>query len=577
MGSSRFFKPHSMPNSSRALRISHCLPLFILLAAISPSLAQDQSPGTQADVVRGAVINAVTQEPIPRALVSSLDERLAALTDSSGHFEFSLPKDRSQASSQTNGGSMLTGLRQGQDLWLSARKPGFLTERDVPDSVHAIPGKDCVLSLIPEAIIKGRINLSSGDSAAGVTVQIWSRRVIAGVPKWMPGPVSRTNSAGEFRFAELSRGAYKISTLEFADSDQQTGTPEDERSMFPPAYFPGVPDFAAAANINVLPGQTVEADLTLTLQRYYPITIPVAGNEDDASLNVIVRGQHGPGFALGYNPGKRRIEGSLPNGNYVVEAATNNPAMSSGVSTLAVQGGPAEGPVLSLVPYPDIRIEVKEEFHDNSWNGSTTMSVGGRSFTLHGPRRYLNAYAEPAEDFSHQRGGGLRPPTATDDSAMVLDGLSPGKYWIHLDTSRGYVASATSGIADLLREPLKVVSGGNSPIEVTLRDDSAAIDGSIANQSQKSAEIEPQAVVYLIPLPDSAGTFQQVGISPDGKFEAPKLAPGSYRVLAFTRMQPDLPYRDPEGMKVYESKGQVISAVAGQKLTVQVALISSNE
>lgn len=576
MGFSRFFNlPRSRENRSLWNASSLNTRLFsllsLLLFAIHPVSSQDQAANSEAQVVRGTVINSITREPIPRALVTSTDERFAALTDSSGHFEFTIPKAQDDTSTSVNGGFFRSRLSRGSELWLNARKPGFLSDQD--RSLPSVVDKDNVISLVPEAIIKGHVNLSTGDPAAGVSVQIYSHQVVNGLLKWTRGAVTRTNSEGEFRFAELARDNYKISTLEFSDADPQAAIPGDERSVFPPAYFPGGSDFGTGANINLQAGQTIEADLLLTLQRYYPIRIPVVGNEANADLQVAVQGPHGPGFALGYNAAERRIEGSLPNGTYVVEATSYNPLPSTGLVNLSVQGGPTDGPVLSLVLNVSIPVEVKEEFNNKVWNGSVSMSIGGRYFSIKGPRRYLNVSAESADDFARSRGGAMRPPTGPNDDAIELENLSPGKYWIYVNTSRGYVASATCGSTDLLREPLRVVSGANSPIEITLRDDGAALDGTIGNSSEQPATIEPGATVYLIPLPDSSGQFQQTGISPDGKFELQNLAPGSYRVVAFATSRKAFPYRDAESMKAWESKGQVVRLTAGQKTSMQISSV----
>jgi hypothetical protein len=55
------------------------------------------------------------------------------------------------------------------------------------------------------------------------------------------------------------------------------------------------------------------------------------------------------------------------------------------------------------------------------------------------------------------------------------------------------------------------------------------------------------------------------------------VAPGVYRVIAFGSPQRDLPYRDAEAMKVYETKGQVVHFAPGQKVTLQLQVISGNE
>jgi hypothetical protein len=88
----------------------------------------------------------------------------------------------------------------------------------------------------------------------------------------------------------------------------------------------------------------------------------------------------------------------------------------------------------------------------------------------------------------------------------------------------------------------------------------------------------PVIPIYCIPLPDSPGQYQQLWASPtDGKFEYQMMAPGTYRVLAFKSRQPNLPFRDPEAMKAYDSKGQVVHLSSGEKARVQLQIIPDSE
>jgi hypothetical protein len=48
-------------------------------------------------------------------------------------------------------------------------------------------------------------------------------------------------------------------------------------------------------------------------------------------------------------------------------------------------------------------------------------------------------------------------------------------------------------------------------------------------------------------------------------------------VLAFDRPQPELEYGDPEAMRAYDAKGQLVRLVPGQKEHLQMQLTSSNE
>ena len=80
--------------------------------------------------------------------------------------------------------------------------------------------------------------------------------------------------------------------------------------------------------------------------------------------------------------------------------------------------------------------------------------------------------------------------------------------------------------------------------------------------------------IYCVPLPDSTGQFQEFQFTGEANFNIPTMAPGDYRIMTFSKPQPRLPYRDPQAMKAYESKGQAIHLDPGQKAQVQLQVIA---
>ena len=560
-----------------ALLRSSCA--LVLLCFLSrQGLSQDSTAdANHAETIRGTVINSVTQSPVARALVYSGDNRFAALTDSEGHFEFTVHNSEPASSGAFVFGGPVGSYRRGPgQFWLMARKPGFLSQNGGPQ-VTVSPGDEITISLIPESILKGKINVESGEPAGGVFVQLFSREIVNGFSRWVHGLATQTNSSGEFRFAELPAGSYKLVTHEWMDNDPATASPGAQVFGFPPVYYPGVSDYSAASTIELAAGETTEADLSITRQPYFQVRIPVP-EPVLGGMDIHVQGQRGPGYSLGYNEGEQRIEGLLPNGNYTVQATTYGMSSSSGTVNIRVAGATLDGPAMRLLPNSAIALQVKEEFNDTRWNGSMSWNDGKRTITLHGPRTYLQVQAISADDSAEPRGGSLRPPTAPNDNSLVLENLSPGKYWLQLSTARGYIASATMGSTDLLRQPLIVGSGPAAPIEVTLRDDGAEIDGTVTSSGDQDSVSKPrQAFVYCVPLPESGGQYMQLGVSDDGKFSNAMMTPGEYRVLAFAAQQPHLPYRDPEAMKPFDGKGTVVHLTAGQKTSVQVQVISENE
>jgi hypothetical protein len=553
------------------------------------SLADDQPAS-----VHGVVVNSITHAPIARALVYSGDNHFAMLTDGEGHFEFALPKPKSDSDSANgNGYQTWTGTNSYQRLWFMARKPGFLEDPiGRMEQLETPQGGELTIPLIPEGLITGRILLSEGDAPTNANVQLFSKQVQQGLPLWVQAGFAQANSSGEFRFADLQAGTYKLVTHELMDNDPAATIPGGQQYGYPPVYFPGVADFAAASTIQLEAGQTVQADLPLARQPYYPVRIPVENAQGSAGLQITVsvQGHRGPGYALGYNAEKQRIEGLLPNGHFLVEAFSFNRGTSgnqgtSGTVRIAVTGAPVDGPGMTLTPNSSVHFNVTEEFTGANPGGTSTFSNGRRTFTLRGPRAYLQARVEAADDF-RQTSAMLRQPTTPEDQELVIDGLLPGRYWLRLNSSRGYVASATMGGVDLLHDAMVVSSGSSTPIEIRMRDDTAEIEGTITGLSTDSSSLEagsaqglhmPQAYVYCVPLPDGPGQYQELGVSSDGKFSSGGLVPGTYRILAFKTMQQRLPYRDAEAMKPYESMGQVIRLSAGQKATAQIPIILSGE
>ncbi len=555
-----------------------CRAILVLISVylVCGSQAQDQSPQSDQPVsIHGSVVNSVTHQPIGRAQVYSPDNRFAAMTDDQGHFEITSEHPGDNAS---------------LNVLLMARKPGFLADRDSPgQNFRPIPGAaDLTIPLIPEAILMGRIALDGSDTPDGIQVQLFQRDVHDGLGHWIPREIANTNSKGEFRFSDLYAGDYRVGTHEVGNREASDIIPGAKLYAYPPVYFPASSDFSSASTIHLSSGKVFEANFSLARRQYYPVKISVSNGPPGTFINVSVsvRGDGAPGYALGYNAFDGTIRGALPNGTYVVEASTFTQQSATGMMTLRVANAPAESGQLTLLPDGAIPVHVTEEFNSPEvlpqYDRVTSGNRTGRMY-LRERHQYLNVMLQPVSDFGRGRGASLRPPKGPNDESLAIENVQQGRYWVQVSSSKGYPASVTSGGSDLRRQPLIVGPGGSSPpIEITMRDDTASFDGSVegANStidlSGQSAST-PFAYVYCIPLAGGAGQFTQVWVSPDGKFQSPPIPPGEYRVLAFSHQRNDLQFRDAEAMRPYESKGVLVSLVAGQKEHLQLQLISTTD
>ena len=542
--------------------------LLFCIIAIMQCFGQAAQPDDQPQKISGTVINAVTKAPIPRALVFSSDNTLAMFTDGEGHFEFT-----------ENGIGRGYEHFEGNCSWLRAKKPGFLDECGDPEARTNFSDDGHTIALTPESLIYGRVSLTNSEALGGTSIELYTHDVIDGLPRWIPRSTTRTNSAGEFRFAELPAGQYKLLTLERSDDDP-IANDSGKVFGFPPVFYPGAADFASAETIHLSAGEAFEADFSATRQPYYRVTIPVV--DDTGGINVTVREQSRPGYRLGHNASAKRIEGFLPNGNYIVDATGYGASFASGTTNLRVNGAATEGTPITLLPAGSITLNVKEEFTDTARrSGGTFCQENGKCFAIHGPRSYLNAELESIDEMEPTSGGSARPPTGPNDDSLVIENVRPGRYWLRLNTGRGYVAAARMGDVDLLRQPLMISPGVSSQIDLELRDDTAQLEGTVTGFSPAGAASQAgpfaRLWIYCVPLPDSPGQFQDLTPAQDGSFRHDSMAPGDYRILVFGTPQRRLPYRDSEAMKAYETKGQVVHLNAGQKVSVQVPMIAGGD
>jgi hypothetical protein len=562
--------------------------LFVSPAVLYASPQSSKPSDTDSWIVRGTVINSTTQAPVPRALIYSADNRFAKFTDDDGRFEFRVPRAQSPQA-QESGGSFRNATQPivTMGMHIGARRPGYFDgSSDLwLDSSSGEP-LELRIFLTPEALIVGRVNLPSNDGTDKIQVAIYRRQVQDGSAQWVQAGNVTSRANGDFRFANLHEGDYKLFTEELLDQDPLTLDPRGPRFGYPPVYFPSAADFESAAVIHLKAGQTLAASLSPVRREYHPVKLNVLGaSMQGVAVSVEPQAHPGPGYSLGFNQSDSSIQGMLPNGTYSVEVIRYGPEGGSGFLNFSVNGAPVVGPTLAVVPHSAIPVTVHDE---RTKADGTTVALAGPS---PGGPNLLNAFQLRLVTTDEFRRAGAyvaqAPPPAEDGSAQI-NNVRPGTYRVRSACSPlGYLAAISSGGTDLLQQPLVVGAGASiSPLEVTVRDDGAEVDGSIEDWPQpvrRSATSGLHAVrtntstVVLSPMPDSTGQFCQTWINTSGDFHFPQVAPGDYRVLAFERLPSDLEYENREAMRQYESQAQELHLAAGQKEHVRLKLIGGRE
>ena len=615
------FSQPGKPSPSSAERIApnsalgKILPaIFCFVAATAAPLAAQStsSPLDRSDHLSGTVVNAATHEPIPRALVYSPDNRYAVMTDGRGRFEFEFPRNDAEDSRQNanvsswvsfNGSSRLQVANPNRPNMLMARKPGFVPRNDGEDQVQLAPEQqEITLTLTPEAKIVGHVNVPGADGSDNIQVSLYRRQIQDGRARWQPAGSVTARSDGEFRFAELQAGSYKLFTNEIPDSDPLASSPRRRRLGraifsspsgqsfgYPPVYYPAASDFGAAGIVTLSPGETFQANLSPERREYYAVKLPVANTTGGGNVEVWPAGHAGPGYSLSFNPQDGAIEGMLPNGSYIVRFSTygQDGLNDMGFSNITVSGAPVSGPAVTVLPNTTIAVEVREEFQNQ------TQAPVRAELPMHAPDdadavqqnarhpNYLQVFLEPDEELDSAPRAWLRPPQSPDDDSLIITNVFPGRYHVRVTSGMGFVSSMVCGGTDLLRQPLVVGQGATvPPIEITVRDDGAQVDGTvIASSNTPSATLAQRlpGIVYFIPVSTGGGTFTQTWFSQEGAFTVQQLPPGEYRVLAFDRQQPEFEYEREEALSRYDSKSQLIHVAPGDKQHLRLSLITAAE
>jgi len=297
------------------------------------------------------------------------------------------------------------------------------------------------------------------------------------------------------------------------------------------------------------------------------------------------------GYSLGSNSATRTLEGYLPTGSYTIRIQTATPQQGdrpvdgrtarrpreTWFAHLHVASAPVVGTGVTATPAPDLEVVVTKNFTDQQ-SQQTMVPVVGSAQARTPPPVYVDLQAVDASGSF-----GFGEPEVEGDT-VTLHGASEGTFHVHINPTRGYVASAMSGSTNLLSSPLTIGSGGSTaPIYVTLRDDFATLSYRTKQMEDEPSVVQPVFVMAIrLDAPESRPVVLPI-FSPamtGGTMRPPstKVAPGRYLVLA-TRQAGvmGLEYRNPEVLPELMSKGAVVTVGPGENADVEVPVITEGD
>ena len=602
-----------------AARCLHPSPLRAqTVTYIQPGQQQQSAPQYTytTEHLNAVVVSTADGKPVGRVLVTSTDRRMAAMTDSEGKFSFDFRRaDLSSSGSGTSNGLRTLGFAMGGNantfaLQLQVRKPGYITNTvtlSLPALQPDTPEPTLQIKIAPAGTIIGHVEPDSGELPSGIQVQLHRKAIQNGAATWQQTGGGQINSRGEFRFADLTPGDYKLSTSAWTSPDASRAAKPDSVPGLTPAFYPDAADLNSAGVVHVGPAATVAVTLVPHSTTFYRVTVPIAGADGTQGANIMLLPSSG-GLNLGYYSQSHTLEGFLPPGSYNARVTTYAPMVPAGAapspfvsaagvriasfpvqprqSTAIVHFNVGRGPVhvapVTAVPAVDIPVNVHRDF-TNPQSGSAfrpiRLGAGGNIQQMPPVSLYLESV-----DTNQGTGAGLAPigPDDSEDS-LKLQNVTQGVYHVRVQSTMGdYVASASCGTTDLMHDPLTVgAAGSGCPIEVTLRDDPATVTGTLATGAVPQTPQNPAdaGIIFVmgIPLDQPESNPVQSAMPWQGKFQLGAIPPGRYLFIAsrrnsFQSMFQDIEYRNPDVLRDLTAKGIVVTLSAGQKAEIQVPL-----
>jgi hypothetical protein len=522
-----------------------------LLAQLQTFSRPETNPSEARYSISGTVVNAVTGEPIRRALVqiyAGADR--SVLTEANGQFEFD-------------------DLPPGQTS-INVRKPGYFDERQLRASSDELSmlaiGPDArpfLLKLVPEGVIYGRVQNLNGEPIESLPVNLITSRIVDGRKQWEHTSIENTNDDGEFRIANLRPGVYYLEIgpeLPSRDLDPSKRT----ANAYPALFYPGTADLTSATPLEVGPGQQLNADFSVRPVPFFKVSGVIDGLDPARGVNLQFQDRLANDFSTGerFDPATGQFQTAAPAGSYTLIATSWGAGGEAWTAQIPLDiTSDVSGIRMALGPDNPIPVQVRTEPTQSS-----NRSAGAGSVPV--PMiRFTDTSHLVAQSYAAGPEGDPKKPV------FVLRNLRPGKYSVEVNTNGSwYVAAAQCGETDLLSNDLIVMAGIQTPpIEIVLRDDGATLAVQLNTGSGPTTARPTRATVVL--RADHGSFVRAENISVDGgTIELQNLPPGGYNLFAFNNTK-ELEYRNLDVLERYISSATHVILQPNEQHKADVELI----
>jgi hypothetical protein len=482
-----------------------------------------------------------------------------------------------------------------QDYSLTVSKPGFVSSQGAPAQlllnpmqqeaqeaepeqseappkpanmgVDLKPGSDPTkVPLTPVSSITGTVLDENGEPIYGVAVQGIAVKASLSGTDYVPARTAHTDDRGHYSLLNLTPGDFvvRLAGESSATSYFQgiLNSNNDHRGM-QPVYFANVDSLSSALVLNLAPGNETTADFRQATEAAFDVDGRLAGFIPRAwtRLRLYRDGDRMPVGRAFVNLGSGQFRlTDIVRGSYtlrVEQYQADPPLWLVAEEPITIASEPIRNLAVQLSGAVDIPVSVSYEAGAQE-DGTIFLVLHPQ----HSRENLRNLFIGPQ----------VKPPGRQPNSVLVegtpqfdpppqprvLTNVIPDKYRLTVQANggSGYVASAKLGDVDVLHSEFAI--GGSSPgeLHVTVRGDSATVQGQVTFQGKPAMG----AQIYLVPTTSDRGGPKFGFGGPEGHFEIKGVAPGDYRIHAWTML--------PTDKEILAGSGEALTLQSGDQQTI---------
>ena len=532
----------------------------------APNAKANSNANAQARVsysARGTVVNSITGDPIPHALVE------AQVIVVRGTSSLTVPR---AAFTDTNGEFTLEDMPEGASTMVQVFKPGFFSvaeSQGTPPMLNVGPNiAPMRVLLTPQATIVGRVIDQEGEPVQGAIVFAKCARLFDGRKTWSTCSNSGTDEEGSFRLSRLQPGPYYLMAVVHGQPLRSRDGSE-VHTGYAPAYYPTTRMGGARATFEVRAGAKTEVNIVAHKTRMFDVYGNVVGivPNQPAGVQLMTRDEEPIPANLQLEPQSGTfVIHNVPAGDFLLQASGDDghghPISTKVPITVARD---VTNVMLALREAATIPVIVHAELtHDPSENRVGLVQIGNTQVRPGTPM--VNACLRYTDrGMSHY----CTNVEMKDDLPVIeFRGVEPGRYSVEV-TPMGmlYASAITYDGKDITNDDIVVKAGGvTAPLEVTLRDDGATLGCSL-----RTADDNAQA--WLLIVSDSGRWVRPQMIAGKGESVLYSVPPGDYKVYAFNSID-RLEFRNPDALRDYATKAVQITLGPDDKRSIKLDVIA---